>query len=330
MHSIFVHFNYNNSINEIPLYISKKTEIYIANMCIPCYHNITFYNLGGIYMPKKVHFNIDGIDYSHKLDEHPDPDESFMHAHDGYEVLCFVSGSGSYLVESTTYPLHPGCVLLMRPGEVHKLEIDPNTPYERVIIQFDDRTIAANSYLHETLLDPFNDRPLGTGNQFTPEEYDSRFVMQYCRRIEHVGAEIDGSVYVRTALPAILAEFHYSFHHRRRQAEDSNNRSLIQEIIAYVNRHLYDDLSLEKLCAKFYISKTQLGRLFRHATGSTTWDYILVKRLIEARRMILSGIPATQAAASCGFRDYSAFYRAYKKRYASSPAAEREQLLKPQ
>ncbi len=295
---------------------------------MPCYDNTVFYNLGVISVPKKVRFNIDGINYSHTLDEIPDPNESVMHAHDGYEILYFISGNGSYMVESTTYPLRPGCVLLMRPGEVHKLNIHPDTPYERVVIQFDDRTIAANSYLHETLLAPFNDRPLGTGNQFTPEEYDSRFVMQYWQRIEHIGADIEGSVYVRTALPAILAEFHYSFHHRRRQSEDNGSRSLIQEILAYVNRHLYDDLSLEMLCTKFYISKTQLGRLFRHATGSTTWDYILVKRLIEARRMILSGTPATQAAVSCGFRDYSAFYRAYKKRYASSPAAERGQLLK--
>lgn len=297
-------------------------------MCIPCYDIYTFYNTEVTDMPKKLRFNIDGIHYSHTLDEHPDPDESVMHAHDGYEILYFISGHGSYHVESTTYPLRPGCALLMRPGEVHKLSINPDTPYERVVIQFDDRTIAANSHLHETLLDPFNDRPLGTGNQFTPEEYDSRFLMQYWQRIEHIGADVEGSVYVRTALPAILAEFHYSFHHRRRQAQDDDNRSLIQEILAYVNSHLYDDLSLEKLCATFYISKTQLGRLFRHATGSTTWDYILVKRLIEARRMILSGTPATQAAVNCGFRDYSAFYRAYKKRYAISPAAERGLLLK--
>ncbi len=56
--------------------------------------------------------------------------------------------------------------------------------------------------------------------------------------------------------------------------------------------------------------------------GSTAWDYILVKRLIRARQLILSGVSITGASMRCGLRDYSAFYRAYKKRYTSSSTAD--------
>ena len=101
----------------------------------------------------------------------------------------------------------------------------------------------------------------------------------------------------------------------------------IREILQYVNRHLYEELTLDELCRQFYISKTQLGRLFRAATGSTAWDYILVKRLIRARQLILSGVSITEASVCCGFRDYSTFYRAYKKRYDTSPTADRERTL---
>ena len=42
-------------------------------------------------------------------------------------------------------------------------------------------------------------------------------------------------------------------------------------------------------------------------------QYILEKRILAARNLILSGMPATSACMECGFKDYSTFSRAYKK-----------------
>ena len=132
-----------------------------------------------------------------------------------------------------------------------------------------------------------------------------------------------------TMLPAILSEIFRGYQRRQKEPQPDTRipQTRIREILQYVNRHLYEELTLDDLCRRFYISKTQLGRLFRAATGSTAWDYILVKRLIRARQLILSGVPITEASMRCGFRDYSAFYRAYKKRYTTSPTADRGRTL---
>ena len=42
-------------------------------------------------------------------------------------------------------------------------------------------------------------------------------------------------------------------------------------------------------------------------------QYILEKRVLAARNLILSGTSATTACMECGFKDYSTFSRAYKK-----------------
>lgn len=261
----------------------------------------------------------------HSIDDIPDPKEFAMHAHDFYEILYFISGHGNYLVESNAYPLEPGCTLLMRPGEVHKLDIQTDQPYERFVIHFWETSVMGEPALRRQLLTPFLQRPLGVGNQFAAGEYDHEFLHRCMMRIGQQSRCESLDLMLTAMLPSVLAEFYYSY--TRRQATDgaaTAARSRTGDIIQYVNAHLLEDLTLDKLCRQFYISKSQLGRLFRAATGSTPWDYILVKRLIEARRLILAGVPATRAAAECGFRDYSAFYRAYRKRYALSPAAERE------
>ena len=97
----------------------------------------------------------------------------------------------------------------------------------------------------------------------------------------------------------------------------------MQEVITYINEHLSEELSLELLSGHFYLSKPQLSRRFKQMTGTSIWEYIIIKRLMQARRLIRSGEQVMIAAQQCGFRDYSAFYRAYKGRYGRSPQEEK-------
>ena len=57
--------------------------------------------------------------------------------------------------------------------------------------------------------------------------------------------------------------------------------------------------------------------------GERTQSYGDDRFSVEARRLILAGMPATRAAAECGFRDYSAFYRAYQKQFHHAPSDDR-------
>ena len=103
----------------------------------------------------------DGDLYSHhSLDHDPRPDSFSMHAHEWMEVLYFLSGSGSCLVEGTLYPLQQGDILLMRAAETHKLEISPDAPYERIAIHFSAGLLTTLDP-EGKLLRPFLERPLG-------------------------------------------------------------------------------------------------------------------------------------------------------------------------
>ncbi len=49
-------------------------------------------------------------------------------------------------------------------------------------------------------------------------------------------------------------------------------------------------------------------------------QYVLEKRILAARHLILAGMPATAASLECGFKDYSTFSRAYKKILGQTPS----------
>lgn len=95
-----------------------------------------------------------------------------------------------------------------------------------------------------------------------------------------------------------------------------------QNIVRYINNHINDNITLDTICNKFYISKPQLCRNFKSATGSTVQNYINAKRLVNAKRMMSSGISPTRAAQLNGFNDYSVFYRAFYKEYGKAPKKE--------
>ena len=64
------------------------------------------------------------------------------HYHEFHKILVFLSGSLTYLVEGRKYVLRPGDLLLIPAHAIHQPIIDPNTPYDRILLG----TINANMF----------------------------------------------------------------------------------------------------------------------------------------------------------------------------------------
>ena len=94
---------------------------------------------------------------------------------------------------------------------------------------------------------------------------------------------------------------------------------LAGQILAYVNEHLFEDISIQTIADAFYRSPSQVSRIFQQATGNSLWKYVTIKRLMTARALIQQGETAAVAASACGFSEYSTFYRAYKAQFGHSP-----------
>ena len=95
--------------------------------------------------------------------------------------------------------------------------------------------------------------------------------------------------------------------------------SLYEQLCFYIDEHLSEDLSLERLAAELFVSKYHIAHVFKDEIGMSIHQYISKKRLARCREALLGDVPVTKVYLLFGFHDYSSFYRAFKKEYGISP-----------
>ena len=255
--------------------------------------------------------NIEGY---HSITEQSTPLRVKMHSHEVYEIYCFLEGDAQYCVEGRWYALHPGDVLLLTKGEVHRVDLLSEAKYCRIGVHF-DLTDVPTPLDMQRLLSPFHDRPLGKFNHYPARLFQNERWIHYLEQIAHAD---DESTAVCFLLP-LLSELADAFPILQ-NADLFAKKDTAAPIMKYINHHLTDALTLQNLAQRFYLSQTHLNRLFRQSTGTTVWEYITIKRLFLAKKLLEQGYAPTTVCEPCGFQEYSTFYRAYKRHFGVSPS----------
>ncbi len=253
-----------------------------------------------------------------------------FHYHDFNKIFILISGNVTYCIEGRTYELKPYDIILVSAGEIHRPAVRDGRPYERMIIYVSDQFLRANSGEDADLGRCFEKVSETGSNLLRLRSMEKSRLYRCCRELEGsmkkkpAGNKIFGAVFYERLL---FLEFMVDIN---RESADigslhvscENENSRISAVTGYINTHLDEEMTVDRLAAGFYVSRYYLMHLFKAETGCTVSDYIISKRLISAHSLMDDGMPATQACFESGFRSYSSFYRAWKKKYRCSPRAE--------
>lgn len=272
-------------------------------------------------------FSNDLLKIHHTRDDLPDPAGFVLHAHRGYELYYFLSGVGHYTVEGTEYPLSPGCLLVMRDGEAHTPHLFGKEPYERISVNFSAELLPQ---LSAEIRAVYCDRPLGKNNFYQPVDESAAYIAACMKRMCRDGDSPDYPERASVLLMSVLLEL--SALRREEKASGSavapiargGSAETVSRIIAYINENLTTIENLDVLEQEFFFSKAYINRMFKQSTGSSVWDYIVLKRLLLSRSLLRAGKQASIVASECGFSDYSSFFRQFKQRFGISPLAARK------
>ena len=244
--------------------------------------------------------------------------ERTAHHHDFYEVFLFWSGSLHYRVEDRSYHMTNGDILLIPPGNSHQPhpEAEPGS-CERVVLWIDRDCFRRFPGLG---FDPIECFEGGVCCLRFDDEVTMRIgeLLERCMR-ERSSEELGSAVMADAAMLQAAILINRLRLKSVRSERRSRTGSLVSSVLEYINSHFSEELTLDNLAGRFFISKYHLSREFGRIVGIPLHRYITQKRLVVAKQMLSEGLPSSAVYQHCGFGDYSNFYRAFRGEYGISP-----------
>ena len=253
----------------------------------------------------------DRVFFKHEISEDLPCDAYSMHTHNNYELIYFLEGDATHVIEDRKYKLKKGDLILIRPFRYHFIQIDAPSDYERYNILFDVERHGIGSALR------------------LPEEVEvvnlrtNTLAEDIFRRCELYRRQCDDTDFEQI-LQHLLNELFFSLELFPQPPSEAGSTlsPLISQALRYVNENLATLQSVEEIAEHLFVSESYLFRRFRAELRQTPKRYVREKRLLLAQRCISEGKNPTAVAEACGFRDYTTFYRNYLSFFGHAPSEE--------
>lgn len=225
------------------------------------------------------------------------------HCHPQYEMIAVLEGEICVLAQGRSYRLTEHKAVIVPPLLYHTITADKKGTYRRVTALFDLAAVPDVLHAHFCAKDA----------ALTVFEAD------VARELKRLCLSEEKALYLPLA-KALLTQLFYGDFSAKGAVTGGEIDEFLQKILAYIDAHLCEPISLEDLAALCARSKSSACHLFEQKMGISPGQYILQKKLALASKLIRDGVPPTEVAARVGYDNYGNFYRVYKKHLGVSPS----------
>ena len=248
-----------------------------------------------------------------------------LHSHSFYELLyCTNNCDAEYLVGSERYRLQKGDIILIAPGVSHRPLLPKNmsVPYQRDVVwistEFMDNL---GKIFPEFDINNVRNTSLLRANRSRQDVFAALF-SSGIREAENRRPGWEMAVAGNTM--QLLIHVYRAYLDRSAAPLQAEKPELPDQVMAYVEEHLAQKITLAEVAHHFYVSESTVSQTFRKKLGVSFYQYVTQRRLISAKALIEQGLHLETVSEQVGFSDYSAFYRAFRQEYGISPRQYRK------
>ncbi|QRG86639.1 AraC family transcriptional regulator [Bulleidia sp. zg-1006] len=228
--------------------------------------------------------------------------------HPYYELTFVDQGELETTVEDETFTLKANDCLFYGPGQFHNQKVTSENPCSYLTAIFE-----ADGLCHDKLV-----RKIYHCNR---EEI--QLIQQFVKYTEFEN-DYQNDLLVSSLETFIIQLQSHMGHSTQKTSSPANQHyenSLLEEIVQYINLHLYEPLPIDSLCDNFAISRSTLQNLFNNYMKITPKAYINNEKLNLSRLLIRDGkYSITQVANLLGFNSIHYFSRKFTRKFHINPS----------
>ena len=260
-------------------------------------------------------FKSSNLYFKHSITKDPACDSFYMHTHSMYELLYFVSGDATFVIEDKRYKLKTGDLVLIRPMKYHYIQIDSSAVYERYDILFDERALRIdNTHKAEDSIEVIN-------------LIDRTVSCDIIKKLDYYSEKLSGDDFMDVTVLLIKELFYDLSIKKSNVSKDVTHiNHTISKALKYINENLFTLKSISEVADEIFVTESYLFRLFKSELKKSPKKYINDKRLLAAQNLIQMGEMPIAVYERCGFSDYTSFYRNYKEYFGYPPSKETEYI----
>lgn len=258
---------------------------------------------------------------SHSFD---DPSWTFQyHMHKQESELVYIEkGKGSYVINTHTYELCAGDILIVEKGAIHSLSSDHEDPlscWTCAITGFQLYDHEETGFLLDGDVCPHMQAGIHEPTiQALFHELDQQRV-----------SPSKTAMCIRNLLCTSLCAIYVDCFHSHPVKERQKASSFARDILIYINENYDTAITLQSLAQQFHISKDYISHEFAKVYGISPINYVIDRRLSEAKWMLINTSDSlVSIARKVGYDNTNHFSQLFLKRIGYAPLLFRKKFQK--
>lgn len=256
------------------------------------------------------------------------------HRHTSFEIAIFKKGRGIYCCNNKLLDFQAGDIFIFSTNEEHFIS---EISEEMLVmnLHFEPQYIYSFVQLCEdnSVLRIFFDRSDRFCNRLPREHAVTKQLVRCFEELENEffnrpdNYEMMIKIKILSMLVLMTRELGYVNAVSKKGTPQTKCSDELMKVMDYINCNFESDISLEKLSHVGHMSPNYLCAVFKQMNGMTIWEYILIRRIDEAKRLLRSSNESILSIQfSCGYRSSSNFNKAFKRLVGMSPSEYRAHI----
>ncbi|GAB2565588.1 AraC family transcriptional regulator [Gracilibacillus alcaliphilus] len=262
-----------------------------------------------------------------------------FHSHAGYEIVWVKYGEAVFIFEEQIYRVKGDQVLLFKSTDFHKVSFAQDQIYKRVVLLFTEDFLQSNQIILQRFKHMLDDLPVPRCvlHLFMwRKDGFQQIIEKLLREYQDIHAWEQQSaleLYLAELLLYLTREIHTSFlpQHAADKQPTFEQTTLQERMLTEIDAIWHTNWQLEALAEKLHFNKYYLCRIFKKEFGMTIQQYILHRRITEAKQALRkTTISINALSEQIGFSTASNFIRCFKQHVDMTPKQYREQYVAAQ